>query len=53
MGERVTDHTVTGQSMANDDLMLWHKFKIEYAFRNKVVNGTNLMYTWKFLEDSI
>lgn len=33
--------------------MLWHKFKIEYAFRNKIVNNVNLMYTWKFLEDSI
>ena len=43
MGERVT----------GEDLMLWHKFKIEYAFRNKIVNNVNLMYTWKFLEDSI
>ena len=36
-----------------EDLMLWHKFKIEYAFRNKIVNNVSLMYTWKFLEDSI
>ena len=43
MGERVT----------GEDLMLWQKFKIEYAFRNKIVNNVNLMYTWKFLEDSI
>lgn len=42
-----------GEHVTGDDLMLWQKFKIEHAFRNKVVNGTNLMYAWKFLEDSI
>lgn len=50
-GEKTTGQCVNGNTETSEDLMLWHKFKIEYAFRNKIVNGTNLMYTWKFLKD--
>lgn len=51
IGEGVTDTVVSGEDMTGQDLMLWQKFKIEYAFRNKIVNNVGLMYTWKFLKD--
>lgn len=58
IGAGVTDTIIsgedmTGQCMTSGHLMLWHKFKIEYAFRNKIVNNVGLMYTWKFLKDYI